>query len=57
MKIIRYGFYSNALITLLSFVFVFYMLRVRIYQAHSTKSRSHLEIAVSFLQVYFQILD
>ena len=57
MNIMYYRFYSNALITVLGFVLVFYMLRVRIYQVHSTNPKSHLQIAVSVFQVYFQMLD
>ena len=57
MKIIYYRFHRNALITVLGFVLVFYCLRVRIYQAHSTNPRNHLQIAVPVFQVYFQMLD
>ena len=34
MKMICYRFYSNALITVLGFALIFYMLLVQIYPAH-----------------------
>ena len=55
--IIIVSIYSNALITMLGYVLVFYMLWVRIYQVHSTNPRSSLQIAISVFQVYFQMLD